>query len=465
MKMRRRDALKTMGAMAGAASLSRLLAACGGGGGDKGITTWVFMMMENRSYDHYLGARALEGLPGDGLMAGMSNDDMDGVAVPIYAQAGDEPSMCVADPPHGWDPSRVQFDSGANDGFVRAYQEKNGHREEVMAYMTRDRLPVTWALADAYTICDRWFCSVLGPTLPNRMYWHAATSNRAKSNDEVLAGAFEGLPSLYHRLEAAGIPWAYYFGDAPVLGVLKDIDLDGKLRRFWYDFIDDAAAGVLPPVVYIDPGFARNDDHPPHHPLLGQQLISAVYTALTTGPHKDNFNLVLTYDENGGFFDHVPPPTAPDDFAADGFDQLGFRVPGMVIGPYAKAGYVSSVQYDHTSALKHVENLFGLEPLTMRDAAATDLIDCLDLDRLERGEPLDPIELPAVEIDETMLGPECSGSSLRPVPDGLPDWAAGIAEQVARRDPRLLQHNGLEQVHGIAEYLDRHGLGRIRRGR
>ncbi len=444
MTMRRRDALKTMGALAGAASMSRLLAACGGGGdgGPRGITTWVFLMMENRSYDHYLGARSmLEGKPGDGLVAGMSNPDADGVPVEIWAATAAQSDQCVVDPPHGWNPSRVQLNGGACDGFVIAHQERAPGDIAPMQYMTRDRLPVTWALADEYTSCDRWFASVLGPTLPNRMYWHAATSNGAMDNDTVLGGAFEDIPTLYHRLNQAGVDWAYYFGDAPILGVLDGPVTEGKLRRFYYRFFEDAAEGVLPPVVYIDPTFGSggNDDHPPHHPGLGQKLLSTIYTALASSPQWPNCNLVITYDEHGGFHDHVPPPIVPDDLAADGFDQLGFRVPALVVGPYARRGHVSSVQYDHTSAIKHLQDLFGLDRLTMRSDAASNLMDCIDLERLEAGEPADPIEMPAVDVDAAELGPECNGATFREITDGMPDWAAGVTEAVARRQPDLLR--------------------------
>jgi phospholipase C len=460
--MRRRDAIKTLGGIAGAAGLSKLLPACGAepGGLDPGIDTWVFMMLENRTYDHYLGARKLvEGLPGDGLVAGTTNPDLAGNDVALWPAT--EPTMCVIDPPHGWDASREQFNGGAMDGFVRAHESSSGSALEPMQYMLREHLPVTNALADAYASCDRWFASVMGPTLPNRMYWHAATSNGATNNDAIIAGAYEGVKTLYHNLDDKGVDWAYYYGDVPVLGVL-DIPTEGRLRRFLYDFIDDAAAGRLPPVVYIDPAFGGNDDHPPHHPLLGQQLISAVYTALATSPQWERCMLVVTYDEHGGFYDHVPPPTAPDEFAAQGFDQLGFRVPTIAAGPYVKQRHVSSVVFDHTSALKHIEDTFGLAPLTARSSAATGLADLIDLERLAAGEPSAPIALPAVEIDETQLPAACTGAGpfSAPFEHDILAWAEAERARLGHLDRR---HETADYIHGIADYLDRHGLGRIRR--
>jgi phospholipase C len=465
-KVTRRDALKTVGALAGTLAGSRLLSACGGDDGGAGtLDTFVFLMMENRSYDHYLGVRSLEGRGGDGLFAAMSNPDRDGNPVAIWRGDGTPESMCADSPPHSWNPGRVQLNGGACDGFVLAHQGTRAVAPtDSMQYLGRDTIPVHHALADAYTSCDRWFSSLLGPTLPNRMYWHAATSNGARSNDEVLAGAWRGVPSIYHRLAAAGKDWAYYFHDVPVVGAIEDLDTTGHLRRFFNNFITDARDGVLPPVSYIDPAFLANDDHPPHHPALGQQLIAAVYQALATSPQWERCLLVVTYDEWGGFHDHVAPPTAPDERADLGFNQLGFRVPALVAGPWAKPGYVSSVPLDHTSPLRHLEKLYGLEPLTMRDAAANDLTDCIDLERLARNEPLPPIQLPAVEIDEASLPDICrySGDFLKSLSHehDLLAWADAAPHLFGRWDRRAVVR---DDIYGIAEYLDQQGLGRIRR--
>jgi len=464
--MKRREMLKALGAMVGAAGASKLLSACGtdSGGGDVGITTFVYLMMENRSYDHYLGARAFDGLPGDGLIPGTSNPNRAGGSEEIWVATED--SMCILDPPHGWSSSRTQFNGGANDGFTLAYEDHHGSGARgAMQYMTRPQVPIHNALADEYTVCDRWFASVMGPTLPNRAYWHAGQSLGATSNDGVLDADWSSTPTLYHRLDDAGVDWAYYYGDAPVIGILDGAPLgDGRLRRFNWDFFDDAAAGRLPPVVYIDPAFSSNDDHPPHHPLLGQQLIAAVYNVLAQSPQWKNCMMVVTYDEHGGFYDHVAPPTAADDRAAQGFDQLGFRVPSLVIGPYAKQRNVSSVVYDHTSAIKHLDNVFGLEPLTARTAGANDLTDCIDMERLAAGEPAEPIILPAVEIDESQLPERCRGNSISfgpPMDHDILIWA----EETNKLGKYDLRKDVRDYTYSIGDYLERHNLGRIRRGK
>jgi len=415
--MKRRDVLRTIGAVAGAAGAQRLLAACGAADHRKpGIDTVVLLMMENRSYDHWLGARAMvEGKPGDGLKADMSNLDAKGNPVKVFPATSTQ--YCVPDPPHSWEHSRDQFAAGANTGFVTAQQADHPGDVSVMQYMQRADLPVTWALADAYATCDRWFASVMGPTWPNRMYWLTGTSMGMKSNDLPEAGYT--APTIFDRLDAAGVPFKIYYGDLPfipLLGAGVKVSLDGRLGRM-KEFYAACEAGTLPSVVYLDPPFSYGDDHPPHHPSYGQALLASVYKALAASPQWENCLLIVTNDEHGGFYDHVAPPTCVDDHAADGFDQLGFRVPALLIGPYVKQGYVSSVVRDHTSALKHLEQMFGTAPLTARSTAAADLSEMIDLERLARGDASRPIEVPSVTVSDTP-------------PDGCTDGGSGFDHPV-----------------------------------
>ena len=477
----RRDALKRIGGLAGAAGLSRLLSACGdnSGGGPEGITTVVYMMLENRSYDHYFGARKLvEGRPGDGLDMTMSCPDSAGNMIKPFEPTKDQ--MCVPDPPHDWDAQHASFDGGKCDGCVKAYEtdQMNPMATAVMQYLTRTELPISYALADGYTTCDRWCCSVMGPTLPNRAYWHTATSLGLKDNTAILNAFSSGLPvpSIYNKLHDANVDWAYYYGSIPVVSLLANggpyhLDLGpadgtGNVRRFGDpaggtgQFFKDAAAGKLPSVVYIDPAFYVNDDHPPIHPINGQALIAAVYTALATSPQWKNCLLVVTYDENGGFFDHFPPPMTTDDtlakFGVDGFQQMGFRVPAMVVGPYVKQNYVSSVQYDHTSALKHLQTMFGLETLNVRMDAANDLMDCIDMDRLAKGKWSKPIDLPAFDVaDWPQPMDQCSHTGGFRLEDPISLWADAHPSAFAGLDLRgeLPGYNA-----SIRNYLRAHGL-------
>jgi phospholipase C len=497
MTMKRRDALKTLGGLAGAAGMARLLPGCSGGGEPErpvGITNYVYLMMENRTYDAVLGARALEGLPGDGLRPGFSNPDLAGTSVASFAATVDRgtsvATVCDPDPPHAWTPSHNAFNGGAMDGFLREHQKRHGNSLtaiEPMKYLTRAHSPITWALADAYTSCDRWFASVMGPTLPNRAFWHTGTSFGLNNNNAVL-NAFSSVPvpTIYNRLVERGVDWAYYYGNLAVAALLAspgpyqlDIgpnDGTGNVRRFGDarfgagQFFKDAAAGKLPPVSYIDPSFGLNDDHPPAHPILGQELIAAVYTALAKSPQWNNVLLVITYDEHGGYFDHVPPPLTTDDtlerFGVDGFRQLGFRVPALVVGPYVKQGHVSSVPYDHTSALKQLQSHFELDPLTARVTAANDLMDCIDMDRLARGEPAPPIDLPLLDSLEWPIDhASCRGASGIP-PEDLTAEEDDTLESWADKHPEVfaggydLRGDHLPYLRSIRTYL--RSQGRLR---
>jgi phospholipase C len=446
--MKRRDALKTLGGIGAAAGMARFLPACSGGDGPHGITTYVYLMMENRSYDHFLGARAMapENKPGDGLPTPttFSNLDINGVAVTSFTP--DKTSLCALDPPHGWDAARAQWNNGANDGFLRVHQM--AHRSDPtarqpMQYLVRNDVPVSWALADAYATSDRWFCAVMGPTLPNRYYWHAGSSE-GRMDNTLPTGGLSG-PSIYHRLDAKGIPWAYYYGNLPVVSLYNGLDT-ARMLSFEH-FLADARAGMLPPVVYIDPAFDSNDDHPPIHPINGQELIASVYNALATSPQWKNCLLLITYDENGGFFDHVSPPRTVDARAAQGFDQLGFRVPAIVAGPYVKQGHLSSLQYEHCSALRELEVAFDLEPLNQRTMTARDLSDFIDADRLARGDWAKPITLPSVDPADTTQWP--MDASCKPGPDIFPMARHPVIEWADTNPPQLA---GLDRRPQLAEY-------------
>ncbi|HWO19234.1 MAG TPA: alkaline phosphatase family protein [Kofleriaceae bacterium] len=470
--MKRRDALKTIGGLAGAAGLARFLPGCGSDDdGPVGITTYVYLMLENRTYDHAFGARKLlEGLPGDGLVPGMTQPDLSGNPVSLYVPSGLD--QCALDPPHSWDESHAEWNNGAMDGFLRTHQTLHSSADkESLQYMTRNEMPVSWALADAYTSCDRWFASVMGPTFPNRAFWHCGTAFGLKENSTVISRLSAGVPAptIYHLLEDAGVDWAFYYGSYAVAALLAspgpyqlDIgpnDGTGRVRRFGDavggvgQFFKDAAAGKLPPVTYIDPAFDQNDDHPPLPPILAQALIASIYRALAKSPQWKNVMFVVAYDEHGGFYDHVAPPVTTDDtlakYGVDGFQQLGFRVPGMVIGPYAKQGHVSSVQYDHTSAIKHLQNAFNLGPLTARTDAANDLSDCIDMDRLARGEPAPPIEIPEIDVNSfPYTNSRCIGKpSFHQAP--LHEW---LDENPGKWDPAY-DIRGTDQMSVIRNFL------------
>lgn len=347
------------------------------------IDTIVVLCMENRSFDHYLGALTLLEGRGDvdGLIGTESNPDEDGNPVPVYLLEDFTPD----DPPHEWDEVHAQLNGGANDGFVT---EHGG--PEVMGYHVRDQLPITYALADAGAVCDRFFCSVLGPTWPNRFYLHGGTSNGITGNTPV----FGGFTTIQTVLEDAGLSFNNFYHDLPWrAGGYFAFAGNAGIE----DFFDKAAQGTLPHVSIIDPQFfgnGANDDHPDHHVHLGQALIASVYEALAQSPQWGRCLFILTYDEHGGFFDHVTPPAAPDE--ESDFQQLGFRVPTIVAGPFVRRGCAVSTVFDHTSILKTIAVRWGLPNLTERMAAANDMSSCIDPATLGRPNP--PVQLPEVPV-------------------------------------------------------------------
>jgi phospholipase C len=438
-KVTRRDAIKNLGIMAGAAAVPGwLLSACAAPEdsvaqktgplepGEVPIENVITVMMENRSFDTYFGTLSLnEGRSDiDGLAKTMFNLDTNGKKIFPWNTTKDR--ICVEDPPHGWEAFDVQYNNGKNDGFVLAHLQRHGNDQAdavsafgptVMQYYKRQQLPFLHSLADDFTLCQKWHCSVRGPTWPNRWYLHGAQSNGITDNDFNGDYSFE---MIYDRLTENGITWAYYYTDLPFLAVAADFLKRHKGRRPLRpisEFYHDLANGTLPQYCMVDPGFNLNDDHPPHHTGLGEQFLSTVYHSVAESKYWNRSMLFVTYDENGGFFDHVPPPKTEDNFAAKGFDRLGFRVPGIVAGPYVKQS-VSNTLFDHTSILAFLEWKFGMEPLTKRDAAANNFSDLLDADRIRNRNPRQAPVYAEVHVDDDSITDACkSGGGLAPTDD------------------------------------------------
>jgi phospholipase C len=359
-----------------------------------GIDAVVVLMMENRSFDHYLGALVADTkYPGkrrpDGLTGKESNPDAMGNPVTVFRMDNFTPD----DPPHGWTASHNQFNGGKNDGFVKAHA--GASEKEAMGYHDRGHIPFYYALADRYTVCDRWFASVMGPTWPNRYYLHAGTSGGKKDNSAFATG---GPTTIWERFKEKGkAAKNYHVGFAPWFAGGFVGKLLGGLNpaKKFDEFFSDCKNGTLPPFSIIDPDYLTNDDHPSHNIQLGQALISTIVQAIAQSPQWSRTLLVITYDEHGGFHDHVPPPRLPDDLPD--FEQIGFRVPTLVIGPTVRTAHVESMQFDHTSvgatlALKH-----GFMPLSKRMTAANDLSACIDPMRVKNPAP-PPKDLPKVML-------------------------------------------------------------------
>ncbi len=375
----------------------------------------IIYMQENHSYDNYFGMLGR----GDGFTLGPggtptdSNPDLDQQPVTAFPIQGTcDPNKGAS---QGWNASHISWSNGANDGFIRAANGGTGS----MGYWDGTTLPFYYGLAQTFVLCDRWFCSMLGQTFPNRRYLQAATSVGIVSTDvdEVLATPTAPNGVIWERLDAHGITWNDYAVDLPDIALFPGWSQDkvDKVKTF-NDFLLDCANGTLPQVSIISPGDQKwsEEDADVQN---GEAYSASIVNAVMHGPAWTKTVLFFTYDEHGGYFDHVPPPpaVAPDAIAPritvppdepGAFDRYGFRVPAVVVSPFAKKGYVSSVVHDHTSILKFLETKFNLGALTYRDANADDLLDTLDV-----ANPgfLEPPTLPAPGLPAT-------GSACQPQP-------------------------------------------------
>src|SRR4051812_2704 len=354
---------------------------------NSGIEHIVVAMMENRSFDHVLGW-----LPGaEGRPAGLAYLDSNGVSHATYPLAPDYQGCGHPDPDHSYDGARVEYDGGACDGWLRA----GSNDEYAIGYYVESDVPFLAQAAPGWTACDRYFAAILGPTFPNRFYMHAAQTDRL-SNTFTLST----LPTIWDRLADAGISGRYYFSDAPFLGLWGP--KYASISRTLDHFLEDCAAGTLPQVSYVDPRFideetgTSNDDHPHSDIRNGEVFMNEVYSAVTSSPAWKHTVLVINFDEWGGFFEHVPPTAAPipptSAAAGDADGLLGFRVPCLVISPYAPRQVVSHTPFDHTSILKLIEWRWNLEPLTVRDATANNLALALDFGKPDRSAPIYAID-------------------------------------------------------------------------
>ncbi|HKA92760.1 MAG TPA: alkaline phosphatase family protein [Acidimicrobiia bacterium] len=365
------------------------------------VDTVVVLMMENRSFDHYLGWLGEdEGYVDDGrrrygkdfhVNARIHEKYRDplGEEVPTqYTLSLTEDSSPYRGcdhlgPGHSWDAGRAQRDFGFlapgthNDDFATSY------------YLDTD-VPVHAQMARRFTVLDRHHASVLGPTFPNRMYLYSAQSEGLKTSPIPLDQGIYRAPTILDALDRAGVPVVEYFVDLPT-SLLWGPRMFPHVRRM-DAYFEDAGAGTLPNVTFVTPQFGgpyRTDNHPHGTIELGQRFVDAVFAAFLRSPQWQRGLFVLVYDEWGGFFDHVRPPVVPDERSSrddlENFGQTGFRVPSILASPYARRGYVDHNLYDHASIIRFLEWRFlGAPPqgpgrrgddwfLTRRDRFANNL--------------------------------------------------------------------------------------------
>jgi phospholipase C len=350
----------------------------------------VVVMMENRSFDHYLGWYP----NADAQNAGLSYLDADGVAHETHPLAPDFMGCGHQQPDHEYDGGRVEWAGGAMDGFALV------NDDFALGYYEEQDRPFFNALARNYTVLDHSFASILGPTYPNRIFLYAAQTDRL---DNSLTPST--LPTIFDRLAEKQLSARYYFNDLSFLAFWGTKYL--PISRTYPQFLADAAAGTLPKVAFVDSQFLEEtigtcqSEHPFCDIRAGEEWLEQTVRAVMSSPNWRNTVLVVTYDEWGGFFDHVAPPRAAaanavDPDIVDGKTLLGFRVPTLVISPFTKGDprnpRVNGAVYDHTSILKLIEKRWGLRPLTPRDASSDvgNLMDVLDFSKFDASLPALP---------------------------------------------------------------------------
>ncbi len=406
----------------------------------------VVLVMENHSYDNILGLlppQRTGGLVLDGLTTSPSartSWNPAGVTATNPAPGGriqhafrmPGTTQLAHQPSQEWEASHEQYDGGTNQGFVTSPSGP-----VAMGYYDATQLPFTYSLAQVFPVADRWFCSLLGQTDPNRRYIIAGTS-AGMTDDIVLPTSVSSLAELatlspaaqdallvlpgngtiFDCLSAHGLSWCDYTASYPAgtTAELYPVD-DAVLTEVNHapvdQFFEDCAAGRLPAFSFVDENFSSQSEENPQDMVVGEAFLASVVRAVLTSPAWLRTMLLVTYDEHGGYYDHVPPPPAlaPDaippvvalgEQTYDGFHRYGFRVPTVVVSPYAVPNGATHVLHDHTSILAMVERIWNLPALTWRDANAHDTLDFLDTRALAAGEPTLP---DGAAIADTLAAP------------------------------------------------------------
>jgi phospholipase C len=380
-----------------------------------GIEHIVVVMMENRSFDHIMGW-----LPGaNGRQAGLSYTDNTGMAYSTYPLAPDFQGCSHPDPDHSYQGARVEYDNGACDGWLRA----GTNDIYSIGYYTQADLAFLGQAAPAWTTCDNYFAAILAGTYPNRIYQHAAQTDRLDNSLLPIST----LPTIWDRLADHGLSRKYYFSDFPFLALwgAKYLDISRPVGEFYLD----CAAGTLPKVSYVEPRFLlegqglSQDDHPHSDIRNGEAFLNRVYNAVTSSPAWPNTLMVINFDEWGGFFDHVAPAKAPipaADAALGSDGRRGFRVPSIVVSPWSPRATVAHGLYDHTSVLKMIEWRWSLRPLTVRDSSANNLAEVLNFGSRQ-------LSAPQFAVPEGPFGGACPILSGSPLQNEFPiDYASAL---------------------------------------
>ena len=400
----------------------------------------VVLMMENHSFDNLLGMVPYQ-VPGRGHVDGLSilrgrmqNYNPDAAGHKVYAKHASSPCQDHGVPSQAWNASHESYDNGFNDGFVKA------STDVAMWFWDERDLPFTYSLAQHFPIGERYFSSVLAQTYPNRRFFFTGTASGTTATDKLTASVPAANGTIFDRLDAHQIDWANYFQNLPSALIVPGADTAARSSRFRPidKFYTDVAAGRLPQFTFLDPQYDTTSEENPQDIQVGERFVASVVNALVRAPTWKSTALFITYDEHGGYYDHVPPPRAirPDSIAPiqeasqpkltpGAYDRYGFRVPLIVVSPWAKAGYVSQVVQDHTSITAFLERKWNLPAMTFRDANAQPMTDYFDFRQRAFAKPPRLAAAPGLGAGLA----KCHAAGLNPP---LPGVTSGSTSDVAR---------------------------------
>jgi phospholipase C len=400
----------------------------------------VVLMMENHSFDNLLGMvpYRVKGRNGvDGLTrkhGKITNFNRDPHGHKIHANEAKTPCQDSGVPGQDWNRSHTSWDGGKNDGFVRA------STDVAMWFWDDDDLPFTYSLVEHFPLGQRYFCSVLAQTYPNRRFFFTGTASGtiATNADTFNIKAVNG--TIWDRLDAHKIDWAIYYEDLPSWLIVPGSFSAARAprQRAFSRFLPDVAAGKLPQFTFLDPNYTTTSEENPQDIQVGEEYVAQVVHALMHAPTWDKTALFITYDEHGGYYDHVPPPKAikPDSIPpklAPGdmpgaYNRYGFRVPTVVVSPWSKPDYVSNIVQDHTSLLAFIERKWNLPAMTFRDANAADMTDYFDFSQPAFKKPPRLKKAPGLK-----LGLEkCTAAGQHPPLPGSPSAPDAVDRYLAR---------------------------------
>jgi phospholipase C len=485
--------LAAMGGGGAGAATIRAAAKVKAAGSDLGaIEHVIFLMQENRSFDHYYGSykgvRGFDDHP-KGSMGAFAQAWPGGPAehlLPFHLDANSGIGECTHDLNHTWPAEHLSRGTGNNADFVKTHTsatfEGPTNGVVTMGYYERTDLPFYYALADAFTICDNYHCSIMGPTHPNRLMALSGTIDPAGAaggpviitNEDTDAIWSASWPTMPEVLEDAGVSWKVYnpegdlytpaffeqhgllVGDAilPYFSQYKNpssaLYQKAFLPQYPSDFVTDVASGKLPAVSWILPPDGY-DEHPPAPPALGEWFTSQVIQTLVSNPEVWSKTVLFhMYDENDGFFDHVPPPTAPpgtpgeyltvsplpsDAGGVNGPIGMGFRVPMLVISPFSRGGYVASDVFDHTSQLRFLEERFGVKAPNLsawRRKTSGDLTATLHMNHKDASKP----RLPSTSKDlpANVMAEGCTSLDILEAADNQPGYPVPKNQVLPRQE-------------------------------